>query len=309
MDVFKAGAKWIIGRDSELNFWMDNWAPQGPIRNLVQRPLNRDEGILKIKDVISANGWNWDKISLELPSRIKMEIQATPYAVAARSEDRLAWSNNSHGKFDWKSAYILATPSDECHEFKRHWIWKSKIIPRIQFFVWKCFHNSIGVKACLASRGINLDSLCPQCREEPETIIHMLQDCWRSKETWKQLGITEEDSNFFSSDLHTWLSANATKDHHNGHNHPPWKFVFLFAIWMLWKQRNKTIFHNRNYSSNLTAQITSQASDFYWCAADWRVANSFTLKDIRWERPRSNWSKLNTNGSSMGNMGLAGGEG
>ena len=75
----------------------------------MQGPLNRDEGILKIKDVISANGWNWDKISLELPSRIKMEIQATPYAVAARSEDRLAWSNNSHGKFDWKSAYNLAT--------------------------------------------------------------------------------------------------------------------------------------------------------------------------------------------------------
>ena len=76
---------------------------------------------------------------------------------------------------------------------------------------------------------------------------------------------------------------------------------------MLWKQRNKTIFHNRNYSSNLAAQITSQASDFYWCATDWRVANSFILKDIRWERPRSNWSKLNTDGSSMGNPGLAGG--
>ena len=230
MDVFKAGAKWIIGRDSELNFWMDNWAPQGPIQNLVQGPLNKDEGMLKIKDVISANGWNWDKISLELPLRIKMEVQATPYALAARSEDRLAWSNNSHRKFDLKSAHKLATSSDECQDFKGHWIWKSKIIPRIQFFVWKCFYNSIGVKVCLASRGINLDPLCPQCREESETIIHMLRDCWKSKETWKQLGITEEDSNFFSFDLHTWLFANATKDQPNGHNHPPWKFVFLFAI-------------------------------------------------------------------------------
>ena len=26
-DVFKAGVKWIIGRNSEVNFWMDNWAP------------------------------------------------------------------------------------------------------------------------------------------------------------------------------------------------------------------------------------------------------------------------------------------
>lgn len=114
---------------------------------------------------------------MELPSRIKMEVQATPFSLVARSEDRLTWSNNSHGKFDLKSAYKLATPTDECHEFKGHWIWKSKIIPRIQFFVWKCFHNSIGVKAFLASRGINLDPLCPQYRKEPETIIHMLRDC------------------------------------------------------------------------------------------------------------------------------------
>lgn len=47
MDVFKVDTKWMIGRDSELNFCMDNWAPQGPIWNLVQGPLNRDEGEIK----------------------------------------------------------------------------------------------------------------------------------------------------------------------------------------------------------------------------------------------------------------------
>ena len=40
--------------------------------------------------MISANGWNWDKISLELPSRIKMEVQATPYVIAALGV-RIGW--------------------------------------------------------------------------------------------------------------------------------------------------------------------------------------------------------------------------
>ena len=54
-DVFKVGTKWVIGRDSNLRFWMDNWFFQGPIRNLVQGPLTRDEGDIKVKEMISAN--------------------------------------------------------------------------------------------------------------------------------------------------------------------------------------------------------------------------------------------------------------
>lgn len=78
---------------------------------------------------------------------------------------------------------------------------------------------------------------------------------------------------------------------------------------MLWKQRNSLVFQNRSSNPNLATQIISQASDFHWCAADWKKANSFTMKNIRWERPRGGWRKLNTDGSSLGNPGLAGGGG
>ena len=88
-EVFKAGVKWIIGRNSEVNFWMDNWVPQGPLKSLVQGLLNRDEENLKVKEVLMNNAWNWDKISFDLPLSIKLEVQATPFAIAVRREDRL----------------------------------------------------------------------------------------------------------------------------------------------------------------------------------------------------------------------------
>ena len=180
-EVFNARTKWVIGNDSNLRFWMDNWSPQGPIRDLVQGPLTREEGNMKVKEVILANGWNWSKISFDLPLSIKLGIQATPYAIAARSEDGMSWAANTHGNFDLKNVYNLATSGNVNHEFRGNWIWRIKILPRIQFFVGKCFHNSIGVKDCLASRGISSDPSCPRCRNEPETIIHLLRDCGGSK--------------------------------------------------------------------------------------------------------------------------------
>ena len=84
---------------------MDNWSPQGPIRDLVQGPLTREEGNMKVKEVILANGWNWSKISFDLPLSIKLGIQATPYAIAARSEDGMSWAANTHGNFDQKNVY------------------------------------------------------------------------------------------------------------------------------------------------------------------------------------------------------------
>ena len=56
----------------------------------VQDPLTRDEGDMKVKEVISANGWYWSKVSFDLPLSMTLEIQATPYALAARSEDRMS---------------------------------------------------------------------------------------------------------------------------------------------------------------------------------------------------------------------------
>ena len=220
----------------------------------------------------------------------------------------MSWAANSHENFDLKSAYKLATTGNDNYEYRGHWLWKIKILPRIQFFVWKCLHNSIDVKDCLVTR-VNFDPNCPRCREDPETIIQLLRDYWSSKELWKQLSISEADRNFFTSDLHTWLSFNAMNDQAICHSQSPWNIVFLFAIWMIWKQRNKLIFQNSNPNLNLAIHIFSQAGDFYWCAADWKKTHNFTMKCIRWERPKSDWRKLNMDGSFVGNLGVVGGGG
>ena len=56
-DIFEAGSRWVLGRESNLNFWENNWLPSSPISGSVQGPLPLQEANLQVKDVVSTNGW------------------------------------------------------------------------------------------------------------------------------------------------------------------------------------------------------------------------------------------------------------
>ena len=78
----------------------------------------------------------------------------------SKGVDKLAWSG-SPDTFDLKSAYRIVM-GDECIEpFSAHWIWKVNTLPRIRTFLWKCAHNSIGVKVCLERKDVSHDTTMP----------------------------------------------------------------------------------------------------------------------------------------------------
>ena len=108
---------------------------------------------------------------------IKLMIQATPISMTGRGKERLVWKENPRGVFDLKSAYSITENFDPCPPFAAGWIWKTKTLPKIKTFLWRCAHESIGVKACLVRRGLGDDETCPICRMEVESALHALRDC------------------------------------------------------------------------------------------------------------------------------------
>lgn len=203
-----------------------------------------------MRDVVSVVGWDWTKIPFVFPDSTKLELQAVPIALASRGGDKLTWIDSDHGTFNMGSAYKLATKVDHNVQFEGNWIWKAKILPRIQTFVWLCLHNSIGVRECLFSRGIASDSSCPMCHSSNESIMHALRDCDVVKLIWVQLGVRDVDNRFFERGIQEWLKVNGTNKHTMGQFHIPWSCLFLFAIWLIWKCRNHTVF--RNHGPNPT---------------------------------------------------------
>ena len=202
----------------------------GPIRSRIQGPLPQDFADLKIKNVLSSNDWNWAAIPFDLPKEVISNILAVPTPLVARCSDKVAWKFSPKGGFDMKSAYLLATGLMDDESFSGSWIWKLPVLPRIQLFIWKCMHHSISVKDCLASRGIPLDTTCPVCHLDFESITHALRDCRMIKPLWLKLGSQCLQANFFSQGIRDWLIANANLKSSQNATGVPWNILFSFAL-------------------------------------------------------------------------------
>ena len=82
------------------------------------------------------------------------------------------------------------------------------------------------------------DEVCPVCCNEGETILHALRDCSHLKHVWNQLEVTASNHEFWHVNLVDWLSLNVRKNDKMHGSGSPWKIVFPFAIWSIWKSRN-----------------------------------------------------------------------
>ena len=272
--------------------------------------MSRENANLKIKDVVDSMGrWDWSSFQMIFPDEILRDIMVTPIPFSARFEDRLAWKYSANGDFDLKSAYLLATDNRGDASFKGQWIWKLKILPRIQMFVWKCMHLSLGVNQCLVDRGLLMEACCPRCHGEVESIMHMLRDCPFSRTVWNHLGGCVNNSIFFSMSIHDWLFSNATSKIQHNSGPLPWSLVFLFSLWLLWKDRNLCVFKHKNPNPNLNKAIIDRATEFFFCAYNGLVTKRMIMKNIRWEKPRAGWLTLNTDDSAASISSPAGGGG
>ena len=88
--IFKKGITWVSGYESSLSFWHDRWSKVGILRSIIQGPLTTKSNGLKIKGVVSMDGWNWNLLQMEVPEEVRRKIQATPFPCVARNEDKLA---------------------------------------------------------------------------------------------------------------------------------------------------------------------------------------------------------------------------
>jgi len=70
-EIFQKGVRWTCGRDSNLNFWFDNWSNLGALRHIIQGPISSELVNLKVKDVVSTNGWDWSITSFDFLHLVK----------------------------------------------------------------------------------------------------------------------------------------------------------------------------------------------------------------------------------------------
>ena len=130
---------------------------------------------------------------------------------------------------------------------------------------------------------------------------------------WLHLGGRVAKHNFFSLSLQDWLISNATSNSYYHVGPLPWSLIFLFGIWLIWKDRNICIFNQKNPNPRLGKEVVDCALEFFYCASNGLAAKRSVIRSVRWEKPMAGWLTLNTDGSATGsaagNSSVAGGGG
>lgn len=144
------------------------------------------------------------------------------------------------------------------------------------------------------------------CCNGVETILHALRDCTHLMQVWNQLGVIASNFDFWHFNLVDWLSLNVRSNDKMHDMGLPWKYVFPFALWNIWKSRNDLVFNRKGRSPNLAVDVVYQAKEYLHYVANPRLQTRRVTKCIQWERPEQGWKKLNTDGSCIGLHGLAG---
>lgn len=207
--VCEQGLKWSVGNNSQLSFWDDKWLDLGTVRKSIEGPLQKGEADIRVCDIHTNGICQLHKLSFTLPPILSQSIKAIPIRTTSSSEDHLSWIASLRGEFDPKSAYLIAcgaNTSGGC--FHGAWIWKLQTLPKIQMFLWKCYHNSIPVKTVLAQRGIQLSLTCDMCHGKLETISHVLRDCTTARVFWAESNWPDEIHHTFGMEVMDWIKVN-----------------------------------------------------------------------------------------------------
>lgn len=103
------------------------------------------------------------------------------------SKDLVVWKQFNKF-FSTRDCYKYLEGLD--NSWERNWkgIWKSKVPPKLQMFLWKMDHQVLPTHAFLVERlHISIDSTCKSCKAGQETSSHIFRECKISVSFWKEV--------------------------------------------------------------------------------------------------------------------------
>ncbi|XP_074335978.1 uncharacterized protein LOC141673144 [Apium graveolens] len=105
--------------------------------------------------------------------------------------DTWFWLFNDLGKFTVRSCYRRLRGESECVD-RSFWrkLWKLKLPGKVVNLVWCAYRNCLHAANALATKGININTICSWCEMYAENDIHVLFQCCFAREIWDNTGLS-----------------------------------------------------------------------------------------------------------------------
>ncbi|XP_070667346.1 uncharacterized protein [Malus domestica] len=277
---------WILnGKDTRL--WVDRWLPSLPLGHPNPDPPTSVTLTSKVSSLICPRSKSWD-IDFLRPFIPEVEINAILDIPLGHCSirDRLVWTASRTGIYSVREGYHwihssrgqLGVPDSGVPSTlgTSVWkaIWQTNAPPKIRHFLWRAAREALATVGGLFKRRSASSPLCPVCKSQEESVLHLLLRCPWVEPIWfgGPLGfrrVGECDPSF-----HYWLNALINKTT-NLQERSRILSIIAFSCWHIWNARCNFVFKE-------SALAPSQVDGMARLAAILRDHNGLFVAAHKW---------------------------
>ena len=311
----------LLLREGTASFYFDNWLETGPITE-GKGPIPLPN--VKVGDLFDGTTWHLVQVREALTGDEQTRILGSQIQLS-EGRDTWVWTPTTDGRFGVHSALkMLRTPSNNL--ISRKLIWDRRIPLKVSVFMWRLLNGWLPFPDKLQQFGLHLPSKCSFCLNS-ETLQHCFVHCRTAKQVWDHfecaLGLRSVADSLLEKLQGWWIHASGTSLRAVLSHLLP-----ILICWELWKARNQAIFNS------ITVRLTHICRQVVCLLSGIREAHPLALPNsendawsrlgllpspvrppplkwisLVWSLPSFPYSKLNVDGSSLGNPGHSGGGG
>ncbi|KAK1352860.1 hypothetical protein POM88_052698 [Heracleum sosnowskyi] len=262
--------RWSLGDGSQILLWFDTWSSSLPLLKLFPKLFSISLwkfSSLKIFITLFKEYGTCSTFLRKIPLREWEKVEVTKLWDFISSEkldnspDQLLWIHS--GKpFIVKDGYNVLEGTLNVPRWDFYFIWKLRVPPKVQIFLWKVFTNSLPTAQFLKHRiGSDFHSaMCKWCLTHEESVEHLFWDCeiaswaWNFVRKWWGLNFTKHsiwNSFKFCSGQNTKIA---------------WGTIIAVTYWIIWLARNSFIFEGKRTSKKVL-EFTILHRSRSWCQA------------------------------------------
>lgn len=185
---------WEVKNGNTERFWEDSWQQMPKLKDQIalNQPLEQEmQSYDKVK-----NFWRnsptqeyqeWlkaDQILRQGSTQVQqiLDTELTKRRIQHSNEkDILRWGYEEIGTYSMREACNIIIKAHTVKDPLWSIIWDPSIWPKISTFLWLLCHNKILTWDNLRKRNFHGPSIFPNCRQEEETIKHLMMSCYTAQ--------------------------------------------------------------------------------------------------------------------------------
>jgi hypothetical protein len=306
------GLLWRVGDGKSIKIWGDRWLPT-PITHSVQSPpkIIGPESMVNVLIDQNRGCWKQELLVEIFTSEEARVIENIPLSPCL-SKDIQFWKASRNGIFTVRSAYHLgkelidssSAQSSRGGVEKGFWkdLWALCVSNQVKMFTWRACHNILPTRSNLSKRKVVEDNMCPCCKRERETAMHVIWSCPASQD----VGVGRGGDSCFHKCSNDSVSFEDLLENIMQQFRRDEVELFVVIARCIWLRRNSLVFEGKlKHPNDVLVGAMESLKEFWRCKSSDsnQVADQETppiTRNFKWQPPPDGTIKVNWDASING---------